>query len=161
MKGYFTALGMQVKEQEDKINDDVPYTIDDHEMAGLLVIDGKRRLPRSVDAVAEDEREQEFKGIDIEQHDKDQRAVENDRQGILDAVAAKEDMLLMPDEHQYGEADAEGNEAAHRDDQLFEAFGNFEGHDEQGDRKGKDGVAEGLDPFNLMTAEMETRMLRL
>ena len=65
-------------------------------------------------------------------------------------------MLLIPDQHQEGETGGKGEEPPHRDQEVFKALGDFEGDDEQGDRKGKDRIGKGLDPLYLMTPEPES-----
>ena len=62
----------------------------------------------------------------------------------------------MPNQHQQGETKCEGKKTAHGNQEFFEAFGDFEGNNEQGDGKPEYGIAEGFNTLYVLTTETET-----
>src|SRR4051812_8994502 len=90
--------------------------------------------------------EHELQRVDVEEHDEQQRAIQDDGHHVLKTVTAKEKVLVIPDLEQEGEADGEGGEALHCRQELREGFRHFQRYDQERDREPEHGVAESFDP---------------
>ena len=99
---------------------------------------------------------EKFQGIDVEQYDEQENGVENDRARVLQVVAAEEGVLFVPDLHQQRETDREWNEAAEGGGQFRERLGNLQRNHQQGDREGKDRIAQTFDARDLTPAPAES-----
>ena len=65
-------------------------------------------------------------------------------------------MLFIPDEEKEGKADPKSQEPADRHQQLVKILRHFQRDDQKGDRKGKNGIAEGFNALDLETAVTKT-----
>jgi hypothetical protein len=156
-------VGVEVEQGEDGEDGDEPDTVDLHEERRLRRLDHRLR-PRGgghrqarPGHLVDQETEHELQRIDVEEDHEEEDRVEGDRRLVLQAVAPEVQVLLIPDPDQDGEADAEGDEAAHVGEELVEGARHLERDDEEGDGEAEHGVAEPLEAADLPAPEAEAR----
>ena len=76
---------------------------------------------------------------------KSKHAVEDDRESVLEVVAPKEEVVLVPDPADDREGDGERRKADEDALEIGEAFWDFERDDQECQCEAEDGVAESLD----------------
>ena len=147
---------MKIKQEKDTLDDHITNTIDHHQLKHLLIVpDRNGGFSGTIDLAAKDEGPKELERVYIKQYDEQKHAVQNDGGQVVEAIASKEYMLFVPNQHQQGEADAKSKKAPHRGKKLFEGLRHFQRDDQQGDSKGENGVAKGFDALDLLAAEVE------
>lgn len=98
----------------------------------------------------------EFQRVDIEQDHKEKKRVDRFGERILKSVSAKIHVVNVPDPQNDGEAGRERDKSLHGVHKLAKRSGDLQGNNEEGDRKSKDGVAEGFETGNLATPPAES-----
>ena len=106
---------------------------------------------------ANHQREQKLEGINIKENDKEQRGVQQDRVTGLQSVAARKDVMPVPDLNQRAKTDREGHKAFHGYHQLFECARHFQRHHQQRHGKGKNGIGKAFQPGDFSAAPAEMR----
>ena len=131
------AVGVEVEEREDAEDGDEPRPVDLHEERRLAPLDHRlqpagRRDHESGSAreLVDEQAEEELERVDVEEDDEQKDGVEGDRDDVLEAVAAEVEVLLVPHPDEDGEADPEGDEAAHVGEELVEGARHLERDDE-------------------------------
>jgi hypothetical protein len=150
------AVGVQVEQSEDEEDGGEARAVDGEHRRHLLDAHGghdlaRVRLDRRAEAHqgVDDERPDELERVDVEEDDEEQAGVHPDREVVVESVTAEELVLHEPDVEEHREGDGEGEEAAHRHQQLVEGLRHFERDDQQRDGEGDDRVRERLDARDL------------
>src|SRR4051812_11050371 len=138
---------MQIQQSKHQGDGRVSRAIDDEQRAPVLSLD--------VAATAQQRGEEEFERVDVKQHEEQQHAVQKHRPGVLQSVAPEKTVVVEPDVHQNGKADAEGHKAAHHFGEFVKSFGDLKGNDQQGDGEGEDRVGESFQTRDLAAAPAE------
>jgi hypothetical protein len=89
--------------------------------------------------------EQEFEGVYVKKNDEEQAGIEKYRELVVQAVAAEEHVVRVPEGEQHDETNCEGNEAANGFVKVAEIFGNFQGDNQQRKGESEDNITEGID----------------
>src|SRR5215211_2428638 len=153
LQGVAQRVGPQVHQKVDELDGDEACTVDDHQERYL------RRLYHL--AVAETQPlvyqhgEEKLQGVDVQEHEEEQRRIQPPGRGVLQAVASEELVVVVPHREEQGEADREREEAPHGREQLVEGFGDLQGDHEQCDREGEDGVRKALNARDILPTPAE------
>src|SRR5215218_7310345 len=153
LQGGAQRVGPQVHKKEHELDGYEACTVDDQQ---------ERYLGRLYHlAVAETQPlvyqhgEEKLQGIDVQEHEKEQRRVQPPGRGVLQAVASEELVVVVRHAGEQREADREREEAPHGGEQLVEGFGDLQGDHEQCDREGEDGVREALNARDILPTPAE------
>src|SRR5579872_2583342 len=136
-----------MEQREDPGDGRKAQSVDHKEQRHILHSDrgGGARMSIETEHAVYKQGEDELQWIDVEQDEEQQHAVESDGKAVLQAVATEEQVVPPPGLEQHEEADAESDEAAHRDQQFLEILWHLQRDHEQGERKAEDRVAEALE----------------
>src|SRR5262249_51641882 len=139
---------------------DVTQAVNDHQRGNLLfssehTVELLLRDRQSSRELSHHQCEEEFQRINVKQDYKQQDGIQYKRVSGLQPVAARVDVMVVPDLHQHGEADGEGYKALHRQNQLIKGVRHLERDDKQSHGKGKNSVGEAFQPGDLATPPAE------
>ncbi len=96
--------------------------------------------------------------IDVKQHHEQKHCIQDDRVSRLQTIAARENVVVIPDLHQRGKADGEGEKSFHRYHEFFKRVWHFQRNHQQCHGEGKDGVGEAFQSRDLAAAPAEVRL---
>ena len=122
------------QQRQQRVDDDEADPVDDQQRPGVgaaqpVSVRGRTEVEPGRHDVGE-KRHHELERIDVEKNDEEQEQVEQKGDAVLDPVAAEVDEVEVPNHEQENEAQGEGREAPHRDDELIERRRHLERHDE-------------------------------
>src|SRR5919112_4872861 len=159
LQGGAQRVGTQVHQKVHELDSDEACTVDDHQ---------ERYLGRLYHlAVAEtqplvyEHGEEKLQGVDVQEHEEEQRGVQPPGSGVLQAVASKELVVVVPHGEEQRKADREREEAPHGREQLVEGFGDLQGDYQERYREGEDRVREALYARDVLPAPAEVLLASL
>jgi hypothetical protein len=86
---------------------------------------------RSAKEIAKERGEDEFERVNVEEDNEEQDVVQENGEAVLQTVAAKEQVMFVPDPGHDSETDSESAEAAHRLHQFTLRLRHFQGDDQE------------------------------
>src|SRR5215208_2908526 len=153
LQGGAQRVGTQVHQKEYELEGDEACTVDDHQeryLGRLYHLTVAETQP-----LVNQHGEEKLQGVDVQEHEEEQRRVQPPGRGVLQAVASEELVVVVPHGEEQREADREREEAPHGREQLVEGFGDLQGDHEQCDSEGEDGVREALYARDILPAPAE------
>src|SRR5205807_8079908 len=155
---FTLIIGIFIKQGKDRKNCGKSQALNQHQDSVLLDLNHVFRPVGGQSSAGElsyDQGKNNLKGVNIKEHHKKQDSIQEDRVQSLQPIAARIDVMLIPNLDKQREADGKGRKALHGIDQLRESFRDLQGNHQQSNGKSKNSVGERFQARDLSRAPVE------